>query len=296
MNVLSFGEILWDVIEGEAHLGGAPLNFAAHTAQCGNQSFIISRLGKDLLGEKAFASCKTFGVGTSFIQWDEQHRTGVVDVTLHNGQPDYIIHEQVAYDFIQYDAALEKLPNDYFDVFYFGSLIQRNDISTGTLLKILNNHHFGQIFYDVNLRKKGYTAAIIKRSLPYCTILKLNIDEVPELANLLWSTASNETTFCQRLSEAYPNINSIIITAADKGCMVYFNNQLVTVPGVAVRVADAVGAGDAFSAAFMHSFLQHGDSIKAAQVANRMGAFVASQHGPIPVYSNEIRELLSTQH
>jgi len=50
MNVLSFGEILWDKIEDVYHLGGAPLNFAAHFVKCGGSAAIFSAVGNDRLG------------------------------------------------------------------------------------------------------------------------------------------------------------------------------------------------------------------------------------------------------
>ena len=294
MNVLAFGEILWDIIEGNHHLGGAPFNFAAHTAQCGNTAFIVSRLGKDKLGEEAFEMCGKVKVNHSLIQWDEQHPTGIVDVTLKDGQPDYVIQENVAYDYIEYNKSLQLLREDYFDVFYYGSLAQRGPVSASTLLKLLTNHYFREVFYDVNLRKKGYSDAIIKKSLVYCSILKLNIDEVPVLAQILFGKpAAGEEDFCKRLHDLYHNINTVVITAADKGCMIYSKGRLTHVPGVPVKVADAVGAGDAFSAAFMHTYIQHGDAIRAAQVANQMGAYVASQHGPIPAYTEELKKVIA---
>jgi fructokinase len=293
MNVLAFGEILWDIIEGNQHLGGAPFNFAAHAAQCGNASFIVSRLGRDNLGEKAFQMCDQVKVNSSLIQWDEQHPTGVVVVTLKDGQPDYVIQENVAYDYIEYNKSLQLLREDYFDVFYFGSLAQRGTVSANTLLKLLTNHYFREVFYDVNLRKKGYNEIILKKSLMYCSVLKLNIDEVPVLSTILFGKALSEEEFCKRAHDLYHNIRLMIVTAADKGCMIYEQGRLHKVPGVPVKVADAVGAGDAFSAAFMHSYMQQGDALKAAAVANQMGAFVASQHGPIPTYSEEIKKALA---
>lgn len=294
MNVLSFGEILWDVIEGVPHLGGAPFNFAAHAVQCGDKSFIISRLGKDSYGEKAAEMCKQYGVQDSFIQWDNIHPTGVVDVVLNTGQPDYFIHEHVAYDFIQYEKALDTIGDYGFDVFYFGSLAQRNAVSAETLAKILSRNKFRHVFYDVNLRKSGYTAEIVKRSLGYCTSLKLNTDEVPVLARLLADENLDKESFCQYICEQYKNVNSIIITAADKGCYVFVDNKLVHVPGITVTVEDAVGAGDAFSAAFMHGFVTSNDAVKAAKIANHIGAFVASKRGPLPKYTAEIEQLLKT--
>jgi fructokinase len=293
MKVVAFGEILWDIIEGKEHLGGAPLNFAAHAAQCGNESYIISKLGTDYRGVLAFNTCKAYGVKSDFIQWDEQYATGTVDVTLTNGQPDYVIHENVAYDFIDSRQLVSSLTTQSVDVFYFGSLAQRNNASRDALTFLIGNLKAKYIFYDVNLRKGGFTKTIIDSSLKLCNVFKLNTDELPILSKMLVDQELSMEAFIRALNAKYPNIRMVIVTAADKGCYVFDEKSEAThVAGFPVIVADAVGAGDAFSAAFMHMVGNFGDVLKAAQVANRVGAFVASQAGPIPSYSNEIKTLL----
>jgi len=59
-DVVAFGEILWDVIDGVPHLGGAPFNFAAHAARLGLKTAIASAVGCDELGTKAVAAGDSF--------------------------------------------------------------------------------------------------------------------------------------------------------------------------------------------------------------------------------------------
>ncbi|HEY0742926.1 MAG TPA: PfkB family carbohydrate kinase [Chryseosolibacter sp.] len=293
MKVLAFGEILWDVIEGNEHLGGAPFNFAAHSAQCGNESYIVSRLGVDPLGIRAYNQCKSHGVGQAFIQWDEKYPTGTVNVTLTNGQPDYVIHEDVAYDFINGAPIVPGIKNLQPDVFYFGSLAQRKEVSATALDLLIANLDCKYIFYDVNLRKSGYSELIIRNSLKVCNVFKLNNEELPVISKILTGKAMVMEEFMRTLSHMFPKMRLIIVTAAEKGCYLFeVGKGLVSVPGVPVKVADAVGAGDAFSAAFMHMLGNYGDPLVAARVANRVGAFVASQHGPIPEYPAGIKDML----
>jgi fructokinase len=292
MKALAFGEILWDIINGEEHLGGAPFNFAAHTAQCGDKAFIITRVGDDFRGIKAFNLCRKYGVDYSLVQWDEDHPTGIVDVSLDAGQPDYDIITNVAYDFIECNEGLQNLNKYQFDVFYFGSLIRRNPVSAATLDYMLQNFSFHHVFYDVNLRKGGYSANIIDRSLHHCTIFKLNVDEVPVISRILFTENAGLEKFCQMIQSAYPAITTIVITASDKGCYIYHERSLHHLPGTKVEVNDAVGAGDAFSAAFMHMLTNGSTAIDAALVANQLGAFVTTQRGAIPEYSFEMKKLL----
>jgi fructokinase len=294
MRVLAYGEILWDIIEGVEHLGGAPFNFAAHSAQCGDEAFIISRLGSDFLGMRAFNKCNSSGVDTSFIQWDDDYPTGTVLVTLKGGQPDYTIQENVAYDYIKVDHLIGVLQNRPFDVFYFGTLSQRRTTSAASLRAILGQCVFKHIFYDVNLRKAGYTESIIRESLKLCTVFKLNADEVPVISKMLVDHPLTNEEFCKCIVELYSNVKTIIITASEKGCYVFDHGSLTYVPGVPISVVDAVGAGDAFSAAFMHSFCKTANAVSAASTANQIGAYVATKSGAIPEYSSEIREILKS--
>ncbi|HLT81931.1 MAG TPA: carbohydrate kinase [Cyclobacteriaceae bacterium] len=285
MKVLAFGEILWDVIDGEEFLGGAPLNFAAHCAQCGNEAYIISRVGKDRLGEKALELCRSFNVSDAYIQIDPRRPTGTVDVVLADGQPDYTIHENVAYDYI----AADDIPDVRgFDVLYFGSLAQRSLKSALALDSVLERGKFRYVFYDVNIRKRIDAAAILRRSLPRCTIVKMNTDEIGVVGALLEENSDSYEVVCRLLVEQYPNIDVVIVTAADAGCYVFHADQLYHVPGIPVVVEDAIGAGDAFSAAFMNEFVRSGDPQAAARLANRVGAFVASKRGPLPTYTDEV--------
>lgn len=292
MKVLAFGEILWDIIEGKEHLGGAPFNFAAHAAKCGHKSFILSRLGRDERGLLAFDQAKTFGVDVSLIQWDEQYPTGIVDVQLANGQPDYVIRPHAAYDYVSADDILDQLEKNVFDVFYFGSLSQRNVASAQALHTILSKNRFKHVFYDVNLRKAGYSDEIIRKSLAACTILKLNHDEVNVISKILAGHQLTHEVFCKYVKSQYPNVRTIVITAAENGCFV-FESTLQYLPGTPVTVKDAVGSGDAFSAAFMHIYAASGRAVTAAKVANHVGAFVATQAGAIPQYPDEIIGLLN---
>jgi fructokinase len=292
MKVLAFGEILWDIIDQEEYLGGAPFNFAAHAAQFGNKSFIISRVGSDFLGVRAHNLSKSFGVDVSLIQWDETLPTGIVDVSLINGQPEYAIRSNVAYDYISPNPVLKGLNKEQFDVFYFGSLSQRSTISAETLYEILSENKFNHVFYDVNLRKSGYTEEIIKRSLSAATIFKLNIEEVNVISELLTGSKLDLDDFCKWIKLYYTNISTIIITASERGCFVY-EDQLQYVHGKPVIVKDAVGAGDAFSASFMHMYIKNGDAISSARIANQVGAFVATQTGAVPKYTPEILNLLN---
>lgn len=294
MRVLSFGEILFDIIMGEHCLGGAPLNFAAHLARCGVVSYIFSRVGADELGKIALEEIAALGVETDLIEQDPDHPTGTVAVELKEGQPDYKIFEQVAYDFISFEEKEKALLATDFDVLYIGTLAQRNEISGSTIAKLLEQKKFRHVFYDINLRKGFYPKEILHNSLNHCTILKVNDEEVKVLSQMLFKQDLSMEEFSHRVAKEY-FIEVVTITTGAKGCLVYEKEKLHFVPGYPAQVVDTVGAGDSFSAAFMYQYFQSGNPLKAADRANKLGAFVASSRGPIPVYSGEIKCELGIQ-
>jgi fructokinase len=209
---------------------------------------------------------------------------------MDNGQPDYRINEHVAYDYIRVDA-IPPLPDVNFDCIYFGTLAQRNSVSRDTLFWILAHLKFKTVFYDVNLRK-GVSEGLIIPSLTCCDIFKLNSEEVGVLSSLIFHKNLSIEAFAREISQKF-NINVVIITAAEKGCYIYQDGLFTFIPGEKVQFIDGVGAGDAFSAAFLFYFMQYGDALKSARIANKLGAFVASRRGAIPAYSDEIRTQLN---
>jgi fructokinase len=99
MEVIAFGEILYDIINGKAHLGGAPLNFAFYVNQFGIPVSILSAVGRDKLGTKALEQLKRAGVGLSLVSRANKP-TGTVTVKLDGGQPAFTIHKKTAWDSI----------------------------------------------------------------------------------------------------------------------------------------------------------------------------------------------------
>lgn len=288
MRILSFGEILFDIIEGEYYLGGAPLNFAAHLAQMGETSYIFSKLGKDGLGQKALDKIAQIGVKSDFVQLDEQYPTGTVPVEFRNGQPDYTILTDVAYDFINFQESEASLSSLEFDVIYYGTLAQRNPMSQKALQLLISSKKFKHIFYDINLRKNCYTPSIIQQSLQRCTILKLNDDEIATVGNLLYGKEFTMEEFARLISKDF-QIGVIVITAGARGCYVYAKGELHFLKSYPTQVIDTVGAGDAFSAAFVRDYIRHNDPVQAADLGNKLGAYVAGSRGPTPAYSSEIK-------
>ena len=298
MHILSFGEILWDIINGKSYIGGAPFNLAAHLAKMGCKSALISSVGQDNLGRKALKEAKRRGIDSTFIKVHPHLPTGTVEVSLdEDGHTDYQIKENVAWDNIILDQDLiDSFRKTKWEVFCFGTLAQRTkenrEILNSILFSIKKPHH---IFYDVNLRQDYYHKEWIEKSLCQSSIVKLNNREALILSELLFNQKLKQREFFENLVQKY-NLSIVCVTHGKNGTSIYHDGNLEKIPAINGPVADTVGAGDSFSAGFLFSYL-HGSSVyEAAEFAEMVGNFVVSQSGAVPKYprwlEKEIKNLI----
>lgn len=291
MKSLTFGEILWDIIEGTEYIGGAPYNFAAHLAKLGGESYLISAVGDDDLGRQALDYAKRHGIRSHYLKPVPDAPTGTVTVELSQGEPEYTIHEGVAWDKIGLESeALEEIRGQTWDIFYMGTLAQRSEKNRTLLAELFGAVKSRHFFYDINLRQNYYSKDIIEPSLNRATIVKLNRDEAELIGEMFGIDGTgDDQTHAARIAKLF-DLETLIITRGKEGALVFHRDEFRPIPVKAVEVADAVGAGDSFSAGFMYA-LTHGKSpFEAAVLGGELGSFVASQRGAIPEYSSAIKE------
>ncbi len=283
LDMVAFGEILWDVIDGQAHIGGATFNLSAHAVRCGLRAATVSRVGDDELGRAALNEMTRLNVDSRWMTVDSQHPTGTVTVTLSNGQPSYTILEGVAWDFIQLSSeSLQTLTKEQPRVFCFGTLAQRNVVSRRTLRLLLDAFRDKIVFYDVNLRQSFWSGQLVEAGLARSTLVKVSDEEARVLGRLLFDGQCAPEDFARAVLMRHP-VRAVIVTLGAAGCLVCERDKVaVRCSGVKVDVVDAVGAGDAFSAAFLAAWLAGATFAEAAQAGNRRGAWVASCRGAVP--------------
>ena len=277
--VVSFGETLWDLLPTGPELGGAPLNFAYRTKSLGHRSTIISRLGKDELGHKAWEHLVALGMDDICLQWDNTYPTGTVEIYFdENKNPDYTIIENVAYDHIELSASLANIV-EYADCLCFGTLAQRNSVSRRTLRLLLSK--FSGVFrlLDINLRKNCYSEEILKSSLKTANILKLNDEELTVVVDLLGLQGDSVPDQAEQLLK-HADLKYCVVTLGERGAFALSNRgEEIYSPGYRARLVDPCGSGDGFAAGFIHALLE-GQSLKqACRTGNALGAMVAQHAG-----------------
>jgi putative fructokinase len=286
--IVGLGEILWDVFPERKILGGAPANFAYHISQFGFNGYAVSAIGKDLLGKEILDSLEQKGLNHLIESTD--FPTGEVKVSVDNwGVPQYKICEGVAWDNIPFTPALANLAKET-QVVCFGSLAQRNEVSRATIHTFLDAMPKDSLkIFDINLRLHYYTKEVIEFSLEKAHILKINDEEVVKIAQLFgWEGTEKE--ICKQLLSKY-QLDILILTKGTEGSWVLTLKEESFLPTPKITIADTVGAGDSFTAAFIASHL-HGRCLVAShQLAVEVSAYVCQQHGAMPRLADAHLEL-----
>ena len=289
--VIGLGELLWDCFGDERRPGGAPANVAFQANQLGCQGTVVSRVGNDSLGTELLEFLSQQQLSTEYVQVDQAIPTGTVTVKFTDANdPQYTIHEQVAWDHLDFNESLAALMKQTRAV-CFGTLAQREETSRESIHNCLAATSTDcLVVYDINLRQNYFDQSWIERSLRAAKIVKLNQEEVTILSDLLKLEFEDLKQFAEHLQQAY-EVEAVCITRGAEGCMIYTSDQQYDIPGTPVEVADAVGAGDAFTAALISRRLLGWTWDKAALFANRVGGLVASHSGAMPVLREEFEQL-----
>ena len=280
--VVGIGELLWDKLPEGKKIGGAPTNFAFHVSQFGLTSYAVSAIGNDADGEELLKTINEKNIKSLISIVD--FPTGTVDVTISgNGIPSYEIHTNVAWDNIPMTDTLINLAKNTSAV-CFGSLAQRSQTSRNTIAKFIEAMPKGDKslkIFDINLRQEFYSKEIIDQSLNLCNILKINDAELKIIAEMYSLNGNNLSDWCKELISLY-NLTLLILTCGENGSYIFTHKTESFLHTPTVEVADTVGAGDSFTAAFTASLLCGASINEAHKKAVEVSAFVCTQHGAMP--------------
>lgn len=280
--VVGIGEALWDILPEGKKLGGAPANFAYHVSQFGLQSRVVSSIGDDKLGNEILENFQDKDLQTLIEK--VPYPTGTVQVQLDTeGVPCYEIKENVAWDNIPFTDELKQLAKKTCAVCY-GSLAQRNVVSRETINAFLDAMPNGKGQYkvfDINLRQGFYTMEILCSSMERCNILKINDEELVTVSRMFGYPGIDLQDKCWILLAKY-NLEMLILTCGVNGSYVFTPGNVSFVETPKVQVADTVGAGDSFTAAFISAVLKGKTVTEAHQLAVNVSAHVCTQNGAMP--------------
>ena len=286
--VVGMGEALWDVLPEGKKLGGAPANFAYHVSQFGLPSCVVSAVGNDKLGTEILDNFREKQLNN--LVETVPYPTGTVQVTLDaEGVPCYEIKEGVAWDNIPYSAAIDELARHTRAV-CFGSLAQRSIVSRNTINRFLDTMPDGEgqlKIFDINLRQNFYTKEVLCQSMQKCNILKINDEELVTISRMFGYPGIDLQDKCWILLGKY-DLKMLILTCGVNGSYVFMPGHVSFQETPKVEVADTVGAGDSFTAAFVSGVLRGMPIEEAHRLAVYTSAYVCTQNGAMPQLPREL--------
>ena len=267
--------MLWDKLPDGMFLGGAPLNVALNAHQLGMEVLMVSAVGKDEPGSATLKELEIRGLSVEGMQRNDKP-TGLVDVNLEqNGIPVYDIKYPAAWDEIAWREEIQNQINNS-DAVVFGTLAQRHKTSRESICRYLENTSAKKVL-DINIRTPFDSPEVIRESLEMADILKLNEEELSRIGS---GTISFEETLV-KLQDRY-RLECILLTLGARGAVMLRNGMFTRAEGINIKVADTIGAGDAFLAGAVSGILTGKADAEILAFANRLGAFVASRHGATP--------------
>lgn len=285
--IVGIGEALWDMLPEGKKIGGAPANFAYHVSQFGLKSCVVSAVGDDILGKLILDNFKEKKLETAIAT--VAYPTGVVQVEIDQvGVPQYVIKENVAWDNIPFTPELEELAHNTCAV-CFGSLAQRNVVSRNTINRFIDAMPQDEdtlIVFDVNLRQGFFNKEILDDSMKRCNVLKINDEELITISRMFGCPGTDLQSKCWVLLDRY-DLKMLILTCGVNGSYIFTSGNMTFLATPKVEVADTVGAGDSFTAAFTSSILKGLSVAEAHRKAVEVSAFVCTQNGAMPILPAE---------
>lgn len=285
--ITGLGEILWDLLPDGKKPGGAPANFVYHIQQLGYESYIVSAVGEDELGHEILDWMDKKNINKDYMARSDRYPTGKVEVTLdQNGDPEYNIIEDVAWDYIPYNSKIYDLAVQTSAV-CFGTLAQRNQKSKQTIHKFLQNTSKNCIkIYDINLRQNYYDEELIDHNLQLSNVLKLNAEELLTLSEM-FNIAGDESELLKKLQSRY-DLELIALTKGSEGSRLWTAQESSVAKPRDTRVKDTVGAGDSFTAGLVSGLLKNLSLKECHANANLLASYVCSRDGATPAIPEDI--------
>ena len=278
--ITSFGEILFDIYPSGRKLGGAPFNFIYHIKKLTGNGNFISRIGSDLPGDEIFWFMRSHFMSTRNIQIDNEHPTGSAYANLDDNRiPHWKISTNSAYDFIEKEENLFHLIENNTDCLYYGTLVQRNEISQRTLQSLFGKKK--KYFCDLNIRQEFYSKEIIETSIKAANVLKLNIDELKIVNDLFFRSRADEISIAKNISEKF-EVEIVCVTLGENGAILYSHGKSDCQKTETENIVDTVGAGDAYSAILCLGIMENWRMSKINKIANEFSSAIIGIEGALP--------------
>lgn len=293
--IVAFGEIVWDILPHGKVLGGTPSNLVFRCNSFGEEGHLLSRVGDDELGNEALDKLNELGISDLDVQIDTEFPTGEVHVTFdENGESRYQVKEDVAFDHIEFTAEALKLARNA-DCLFFGLLPQRYGLSKNTIRELIKESPDSIHFFDLKLFEHFFDVNVVVHFLSTAHIVRIKEKEIEFLANELKIKYSETEDFVKAISDKF-KIDLVIITRGNGGVLAYHKEEGIFLePAYKIEMKDNIGSGMAFSAGFLHYYLNGKSLQESIQFGNAAGALNTTKTGATTYFNkNDVLKFIET--
>lgn len=291
LKIVALGEILWDMFPDGARFGGAPANFACSAAQLAPQRAsvsLVSAVGDDQLGRDALAALQARNVDTTHVRVSPRPTGQVLVEVDPSGQASYKFAADTAWDDLAWDDQLAELAGEA-DAVCFGSLGQRSGASRDVIQRVVEATRPESLrIFDVNLRPPHVDVEVLRESLELANALKLNEQELPQLAGWCEVSGDGELELLRGLAEKF-GLRAAALTRGDDGAVLLAGDDIDRAAAVETEVIDTVGAGDSFTAAWCLGTLRGKSLEETNRWASQVAAYVCASSGATPPLPQELQ-------
>ncbi len=292
--ITSIGEILYDVYPDGKTLGGASFNFIYHIIKLTGKGHFVSRVGQDEEGSDIINFLIKNKISADFIQVDSRHPTGESIAALNDMKiPSWKIKTGTAYDYVELNNELKSLIKNNTECIYYGTLAQRNSVTRETI------HHFFnrelKYFCDLNIRQNFYTRELINDCIKAANVLKLNVEELHLVNQLLLNKSYDTEDTPKRLLDMF-KLDQLCVTYGDQGAIIYEGDKKNHCIVKVEDVVDTVGAGDAYASILCIGYLKGWHIERTNETASKFAGEIVRINGALPEDSAlyaEYKELIN---
>jgi len=293
IDVLFLGGTSIDLIQNKTNqgknrsVGGGITNSAVVAAKLGLNVAMLSRIGKDTLGDFAVKFLRSCGVNTKGMIQDPAIRTPVAIANIDKqGNSKYTFYKNPPKDSI---VPLKGVPKNLLEsckIFHFGSSFSYQKETSAEALKYVKFLKKRGVFIslDPNLRpyaikdKKGAKRRVLG------LLEWVNMARLSEIDLKFLTDQKGLKNGLEILKNRFKC--KVVLTLGSKGsAYLDSSGNLIKIPAFKVKVADTIGAGDAFNAALLYRIAKIGerrvfDNIKPHLIfASRISALICTQPG-----------------
>ncbi|HEX5751534.1 MAG TPA: carbohydrate kinase [Archangium sp.] len=265
MDVVCVGESLVDFLPAESaqrvrdvtawmpSIGGSLANVSVGVARLGGRSAYVGVVGEDEFGHFLRERLAAEGVDVSHVRQTPEARTGLVFISIDaRGERSFTYFRTNSAEFLLSERDVDPAFLGRARVVHFGTNSLKLPTARAAMLRTVEAARAaGRIVScDPNLRLHAWEDLEVLREqlrllLPRCSVVKLSEEEIA------FATGRTDPDDALRHLSGL-GVTLPVVTRGEAGAVFLWRGEVVRVPAPRVRVVDTTGAGDGFTAAFLH--------------------------------------------